>query len=71
MEQKGERSCSSGSMIMDKIECKAACTELNIGIFGSALKGGKACYKAGRGKCRQNGHHGPEASLLCTNDIGM
>ena len=51
---------------MDKIECANACHELGFTPTNN-LKNGKPCYRAGNGKCRQNGVHGSGASLICKN----
>ena len=67
MEDKGESSCSRGSKIMAKMECQAACAALDINSIGK-LKNDKPCYKAANGKCRQDGRHGLQASLVCTLD---
>ena len=68
----GERggSCEDGSMIMDRNECKNACDMLEM-ITGT-LKNNKACYRAGNGKCRQDGRfNGPNTkiSLICKSII--
>ena len=65
IEDKGKRSCSLGSTIMDTAECRDACTELDINPVAN-LKKGRPCYKAGNGKCRQDGRHGSGAHLVCT-----
>ena len=70
IEDKGENTCSGGSMIMDEIECEAACAELNINpVVSNKSKKKKPCYKAAKGKCRQDGRHGPRASLVCMMTI--
>ena len=66
VEQRGERACSAGSMITDKTECEAACDAVGAQSPRN-LKDGKPCYKAGNGKCRQNGAYGGGASLICKN----
>ena len=56
---------------MGTVECKIACIEMQIEMGSlKKMKKGKACYKAGNEKCRQDGKHGIEASLLCKKDIG-
>ena len=66
VQQRGLKTCSNGSMIMDKTECATACNELGATPTKN-LKNGKPCYMAGNGKCRQNGVHGSGASLICKN----
>ena len=51
---------------MDKTECATACNELGATPTKN-LKNGKPCYRAGNGKCRQNGGHRSGASLICKN----
>ena len=53
-------------MIMDKTECATACHELGATPTNN-LRNGKPCYRAGNGKCRQNGGHRSGASLICKN----
>ena len=67
IEDKGESSCSKGSEIMTKTGCRTACAALDINSIGK-LKNDKPCYKAANGKCRQDGNHGSQASLVCTSD---
>ena len=66
LEHRGLKTCSNGSMIMDKTECATACHELGTTPTNN-LRNGKPCYRAGNGKCRQNGAHGSGASLICKN----
>ena len=65
-------SCENGSMITDRIECKDACSALDMAM--GTLKNNKACYKAGNGKCRQDGRYkigqGSKTSPICKN-IGI
>ena len=65
-------SCENGSMITDRIECKDACSALDMAM--GTLKNNKACYKAGNGKCRQDGRYkirqGSKLSPICKN-IGI
>ena len=65
-EKKGEKSCSSGSIIISKSECEIACAQLQLKM--GVVRDGKPCYKAGNGKCRQDGRAGKEASLICTSE---
>ena len=65
-EKKGEKSCTSGSIIVSKSECQIACAQLQLKIVGG--RDGKSCYKAGNGKCRQDGRDGRKASLICKNE---
>ena len=56
-------------MIMDRNECKNACDMLEM-ITGT-LKNNKVCYRAGNGKCRQDGRfNGPNTkiSLICKSN---
>ena len=58
-------------MIMDRNECKNACDMLEI-ITGTLKNNNKACYRAGNGKCRQDGRfNGPNTkiSLICKSII--
>ena len=64
---KGAPSCSSGSAITETNMCTEACSELGI-VPISNLRDGNQCYKAGNGKCRQDGHEGKGARLLCMNE---
>ena len=65
-EKKGEKSCSSGSIIISTSECEIACAQLQLKM--GVVRDGKPCYKAGNGKCRQDGRAGKEASLICTSE---
>ena len=65
--EKGIPSCSSGSEITEKSLCTEACSELGI-VPVSNLRDGKQCYKAGNGKCRQDGREGKGARLVCMNE---
>ena len=65
-EKKGEKSCTSGSIIISKSECRIACAQLQLKMV--AGRDGKSCYKAGNGKCRQDGRDGRKASLICKNE---
>ena len=71
LEIKGKTSCSLGYMIRGTVECKDACSRLGIVNVSRTMKDGKACFKGGNGKCRQDGSHGSEAFLICRNDTGM
>ena len=64
---KGAPSCSSGSAITEKSLCTEACSELGI-VHISNLRDGNQCYKAGNGKCRQDGNEGKGARLVCMNE---
>ena len=64
IEIKGVPNCASGSMITDKMMCNDACSKLGVGPV-SSLKDGHPCYKAGNGKCRQDGKQGKGAALIC------
>ena len=64
LEAKGLVSCSLGSKITNSKDCADACSKLGVGPLAT-LKDGKACYKAGNGKCRQDGRRGSGASLIC------
>ena len=64
LEHRGLKTCSNGSMIMDKTECVTACSELGATPTNN-MKNGRPCYRARNGKCRQNGGHGSGASLIC------
>ena len=46
--------------------CETACTEL--GLSAGTLKDNNACYKAGNGKCRQDGRQGSKVNLVCMSD---
>ena len=67
IEKKGLGDCVSGSKILGTAQCEAACLELEIPI--ATLKDGNACYKAGNGKCRQDGKHGAGAFLICMSTL--
>ena len=64
VQRRGLKTCSNASLIMDKTECASACNELGATLTNN-LQNGKPCYRAGNGKCRQNGGHGLGASLIC------
>ena len=70
IEIKGATNCASGSMITDKTVCNDACAELGVGPVTS-LKYGHPCYKAGNGKCRQDGKQGKEAALICSTSTNL
>ena len=56
-------------MIMDRNECKNACNMLQM-ITGT-LKNNKVCYRAGNGKCRQDGRfngQNTKISLICKSN---
>ena len=65
IETRGRRSCLSGEMIHEKMECTFAC--LKLGLPLAKMTDGKPCYQAGNGKCRQDGRNGSGASLVCKN----
>ena len=53
-------------MIMDRNECKNACDILEM--MTGTLKNNKVCYRAGNGKCRQDGRfngQNTKISLIC------
>jgi len=56
-------------MITNKQECKDACTQLLMQT--GTLKNNKPCYRAGNGKCRQDGRYkvgtGTKTSPICKN----
>ena len=56
-------------MITNKQECKDACTQLMMQT--GTLKNNKPCYRAGNGKCRQDGRYkvgtGTKTSPICKN----
>ena len=56
-------------MIIDKQECKDACTQLMMQT--GTLRNNKPCYRAGNGKCRQDGRYkvgkGAKTSPICKN----
>ena len=70
IEIKGATNCSSGSMITDETVCNDACSELGVGPV-SSLKDGYPCYKAGNGKCRQDGKQGKGAALICSTSANL
>ena len=70
IEIKGAPNCASGSMITDKMMCNDACSKLGVGPV-SNLKDGHPCYKAGNGKCRQDGKQGKEAALICSTSTNL
>ena len=65
LEAKGLGSCSLGSKITSINDCARACSIMGVGPLAT-LKDGNACYKAGNGKCRQDGREGSGASLICS-----
>ena len=67
LSDKGAPSCSSGSAITEKSLCTEACSQLGISPT-SNLRDGHQCYKAGNGKCRQDGREGKGARLVCMNE---
>ena len=56
-------------MITNKQECKDGCTQLMIQT--GTLRNNKPCYRAGNGKCRQDGRYkvgtGTKTSPICKN----
>ena len=64
VERMAQRTCSNGSMILDRNECASACNHLGS-TPSNNLNNGRPCYIARNGKCRQNGAHGSGASLIC------
>ena len=63
---RGGSSCPDGSKeITSKLTCDNACAVLLGKSVQGAQKNGKECYKAGNGKCRQDGRQGNNAFLLC------
>ena len=67
IEKKGLSDCVSGSKILGTAQCEAACLELELPI--ATLKDGNECYKAGNGKCRQDGKNGAGAFLICMSTL--
>ena len=63
LEEKGVKTCATGSMILDRSECKRACEQL--GLKMGNLFDGNHCYMTGKGKCRQAKKMGSNASLIC------
>ena len=64
---KGLTVCPSGYLsITTTSVCETACTEL--GLSSGSLKDNNACYKAGNGKCRQDGRQGSKVNLVCRNE---
>ena len=62
--------CKEGSIIMDKIDCLLACDMLNI-VTGT-LRNNYECYRAGNGKCRQDGRYNRrnrKISPICQIDV--
>ena len=59
--------CRGGSKIKKVKECKSACKELEIPLSSKPFKNGKPCFRGGNGKCSQNGMHGKQAILICSN----
>ena len=68
IEKKGLSKCVSGSRILGTAQCEAACLELEIAPIAT-LKDGNECYKAGNGKCRQDGKNGAGAFLICMSTL--
>ena len=60
-----DKSCDGGSMIMNRTECKLACNDLRIPVFGK-LKDRRPCFQGGNGMCMQNSGYGPKSKMLCT-----
>ena len=60
-----DKSCDGGSMIMNRTECKSACNDLGIPVFGK-LKDRRPCFQGGNGMCMQNSGYGPKSKMLCT-----
>ena len=63
--EKGERLCQVGDLIDSKDECRIACDVLEMPI--GRLKERRPCYRAGNGKCKQDGRHGSSATMICKN----
>ena len=63
--EKGERLCQVGDLIDSKDECRIACGVLEMPI--GRLKERRPCYRAGNGKCKQDGRHGSSATMICKN----
>ena len=59
-----DKSCDGGSMIMNRTECKSACNDLGIPVFGK-LKDRRPCFQGGNGMCMQNSGYGPKSKMLC------
>ena len=60
-----DKSCDGGSMIMNTKECKLACNDLGIPVFGK-FKDRRPCFQGGNGMCMQNSGYGPKSKMLCT-----
>ena len=52
-------------MIMNTKECKLACNDLGIPVFGK-FKDRRPCFQGGNGMCMQNSGYGPKSKMLCT-----
>ena len=65
LEDKGKRSCTAGSSILDVAECEKACDVLGIPLSGKKFKERRKCYKGGSQVCNQNGGHGSNSHLIC------
>ena len=50
---------------MNKTECKLACNDLGIPVFGK-FKDRRPCFQGGNGMCMQNSGYGPKSKMLCT-----
>ena len=61
--EKNVKTCTTGSMILDKSECKRACEQL--GLKMGNLFDGNHCYMKRNGKCRQSKKMGKKDSLIC------
>ena len=64
-----EGSCPDGSMILDKETCRTACDAFEMDT--GTLKDNEICYRAGNGKCRQDGRfkgQNKKISPICYNE---
>ena len=57
--------CQVGDLIDGIDECRIACDVLDMPI--GRLKERRPCYRAGNGKCKQDGRHGSSARMICKN----
>ena len=57
--------CQVGDLIDSRNECRIACGVLDMPIV--RLKERRPCYRAGNGKCKQDGRHGSSATMICKN----
>ena len=68
-ETKGESSCEPGFKIFSSEGCELACRlREKFGGSNESFMEWKPCYIAGNGKCKQDGHHGSKASLVCCRE---